>query len=137
MANDGDNNPPPEGINILNCSGNDNIYIINEVLNFYQRKLRVLKVNEVKNLSHHVFDADKLKEARKVLKDLWDWKKLVPIPEHKDVAKRLAEARLTRGTNVKLANDIIDFLQIEDSRLGITFLTQYCEEIPSSVHEMY
>ena len=94
MATDGDNNPAPPGINILNCNGDDNIYIINEVLNFYQRKLRVLKVNEVRNLSHHVFEVDQLKEARKVLKDLWDWKKLIPIPQHEDEVKRLAESNL-------------------------------------------
>ena len=57
----------------------------------------------------------------------------MPIPEHQEKVNRLTESRITRGTNFKLANDIIDFLQVEDSRMGITFLTEYCEEIPSKL----
>ena len=34
-----------------------------------------------------------------------------------------------------MASDIVNFLEVEDANLGITFLTINCEDIPSNVHE--
>ena len=135
MANNADNNPTTLGIDILKGDNDNKLYVINEVLNYYQRKLRVLGISAARNLSHFVFNTEKMLEARKLLNNLWTSKKLTPIPEHENIIKRLTESRSTRGTNVKIANDIIDFLQVEDSRLNIIFLTLNCEEIPSNVHE--
>ena len=50
----------PEGINLLKSDANGKIYVINEVLNFYQCKLKVLDRNQALSLAHHVFDGNKL-----------------------------------------------------------------------------
>ena len=71
MAGNANNSPPPQGLNLLKSVSDENIYIINEVCSFYQRKMRVLGVAAARRLSHHVFTAEKLKEAKKTLFDLW------------------------------------------------------------------
>ena len=38
MQENGNNNQPPEGIDILINEADGKIYVINEVLNYYQRK---------------------------------------------------------------------------------------------------
>ena len=64
--------PPPEGITFLKCDTTGDIYVVNEVLNFYQRKLRVLGKTVAVNLAHHIFDITVLAHAVKVLVELWD-----------------------------------------------------------------
>ena len=56
-------------------------------------------------------------------------------PKHVATVKKLIELRSLRGTNIRLALDVIEFLQLEDGRLDVIFLTLHCEEIPSRVHE--
>ena len=83
MAGRENNSPLPQGMNILKCTNDDdNTYVISEILNFYQRKMRVLGSGPVKKLSHHIFEAEKLYEARRILQELWTWRNLDPIPDH-------------------------------------------------------
>ena len=125
--------PLPEGINFL--KGDDGkIYVINEILNFYQCKLKVLKKTEALALAH-VFDEKKLVKAKEVLLKLWNWRKLTPSSQNVYVIKNLEEKRRYRGAKGRLASDIVNFLEVEDANLDITFLTINCEVIPSKVHE--
>ena len=59
--------PPPDGINFLKCDSTGKIYVVNEVLNFYQRKLRILDKTVAVNLAHHIFNITDLECAVKVL----------------------------------------------------------------------
>ena len=70
MANNADNNPTTLGIDILKGDNDNKLYVINEVLNYYQRKLRVLGISAARNLSHFVFNTEKMLEARKLLNNL-------------------------------------------------------------------
>ena len=60
MANDSEmpgnntNIPFPEGIQGMRCEADGKIYVINEILNFYQRKLSDLSIEQAFLLSHHV-----------------------------------------------------------------------------------
>ena len=58
MQENGNNNQPPEGIDILINEADGKIYVINEVLNYYQIKLRVLTKQQVLSLTHHVFNEE-------------------------------------------------------------------------------
>ena len=40
-----------------------------------------------------------------------------------------------RHGNYRMITDILEFLQLEDPRLKVTFLTLHCEDIPSKVTE--
>ena len=125
--------PLPEGIDIL--KGDDGkIYVINEILNFYQCKLKVLKKPEALALAH-VFDEKKLCNAKEVLLKLWNWRKLTPSTQNTYIIKNLEEKRKSRGAKGRMASDIVNFFEVEDANLGITFLTLNCEVIPSKVHE--
>ena len=135
MAGVENNNPLPQGVSILKCANDDKTYVVNEILNFYQRKMRVLGAGAVKKYSHHIFDHEKLYEARRILQELWTWRNLEPIPNHAAEVKKLMEPRQSRRINVRLALDIIEFLEKEGPRLDVCFLTMHCEEIPSKVHE--
>lgn len=135
MAAAVDINSLPQGVNILKSANDDKTFVINEVLNSYQRKMRVLGIGPVKNLSHHIFKPEQLNEARGILQKLWVWRNQEPIPKHVATVKKLIEPRSLRGTNIRLALDVIEFLQLEDGRLDVIFLTLHCEEIPSRVHE--
>ena len=74
MTGNTDLGPPPEGISFLKCDTTGDIYVVNEVLNFYQRKLRIMEKTVAVNLAHHIFDITDLSYAVKVLADLWEWK---------------------------------------------------------------
>ena len=50
MAGVENNNPLPQGVSILKCANDDKTYIVNEILNFYQRKMRVLGAGAVKKI---------------------------------------------------------------------------------------
>ena len=79
MADNNSNNTPrqrPEGVDILRSDSNGELYIVNTVLNYYQRKLRVLGVEDAKISAHHIFKPEKVNEARKVLEALWVWRGL-------------------------------------------------------------
>ena len=121
MAAAVDSNSPPQGVNILKSANDDKTFVINEVLNFYQRKMRVLGIDSVKNLSHHIFKPEQLNEARGILQKLWEWRNLEPIPKHVATVKKLIEPRSLRGINHRLALDVIEFLQVEDARLDVIF----------------
>ena len=125
----------PEGVSILKSNNDDKTYVVNEVLNYYQRKMRVVGAGPVKKYSHHIFKPNKLDEARQILQKLWAWRNLEPIPTHMDAVNKLITPRTMRGTNQRLALDIIEFLEKEDARLDVIFLTLCCEEIPSKIHE--
>ena len=125
--------PLPEGIDFL--KGDDGrIYVINEILNFYQCKLKVLKKPEALALAH-VFDEKKLFNAKEVLLKLWNWRKLTPSTQNTYIIKNLEEKRKSRGAKGRMASDIVNFFEVEDANLGITFLTLNCEVTPSKVHE--
>ena len=136
MAGQPTNNAAPEGVDILRSDKDGRIFVINEVLNYYQRKLNVLGFTDAKMLAHHVFNHEKVFEARKALNSLWLWLDLEPIPAHAKVVKNIA-ARRNRSSksNYRLVMDILEFLQVEDCRMNVTFLTLQCEDIPSQVTE--
>ena len=110
--------------------------MVNEVLNFYQRKLNVLDKAVVLNLAHNQFEQTELEQAKEILRKLWVWKNLTPSSPNEYIYKNL-EAKRQRGSNTKpsLARDIINFFEVEDRNLDVTFLTLKCEVIPSKVHE--
>ena len=128
-------NVPPVSFDILKNDSDGKIFVINEVLNYYQRKLNVLGPSDAKLLAHHVFTPEVVNEARKLLHAIWLWRDLPDIPAHTKVANMLIERRQLRQSNLLLSSDIIDFLQLEDARLKVTFLTLRCEDIPSKVTE--
>ena len=135
MQENGNNNQPPEGIDILKSEADGKIYVINEVLNYYQRKLRVLTKEQVLSLAHHVFDIEKLERAKEILHELWIWRKASPSTDNSYLIKNLSQRRKRRGGNVSNAQDIINFFHVEDANLNVIFLTLKCEDIPSKVHE--
>ena len=134
MQENGNNNQPPEGIDILINEADGKIYVINEVLNYYQRKLRVLTKQQVISLAHHVFNVEMIERAKKILHELWIWRKASPSTENDYIIKNLAVKRRNRGPNAKIANDIINFFHVEDAKLNVILLTLKCEDIPSKVH---
>ena len=135
MQGNADLGSPPDGINILKCDNIGDTYVVNEVLNFYQRKLRILDKAVAVNLAHHIFEFDDLVYAAKVLADLWEWKKLTPSTPNDYIIKHLSGRRLARACKTTIATDIINFFNAEDANLNIRFLTYECEKIPSPVHE--
>ena len=135
MAGSDDQGPPPEGISILKGGLEGEMFVVNEVLNFYQRKIKLLGHNQAVNLSHHVFKHDMLQEAKLLLKKLWEWRKCTASSGNEYVIKSLDERRSRSGANVRIAQDIINFLHLEDLNLNIIFLTLKCEDIPSIIHE--
>ena len=129
------NRPLPPGINILKDGTGENIYVINTVVNYYQRKMQVLTQQQVESLPHSKFGRAKLIEAKDLLTALWEWKGLPTTDENKNAIENLGRWRRGNTNTFRLAKDIIEFLQIEDVNLGIQFLTLNCEDIPSSVLE--
>ena len=125
----------PEGINLLKCGNTGDTYVVNELLNFYQRKLRILGKSVAVNLAHHIFEVDDFVYAVKVLADLWEWKKLSPSTSNDYVIRNLQGRRRIGACRTKAANDIINFFEAEDANLNIRFLTLECEKIPSPIHE--
>ena len=75
MADNTTHDSLPEGINLLKSEVDGKIYVINEVLNFYQCKLKILGKTQALSLAHHVFDKVKLAEAKDLLLNLWNWRK--------------------------------------------------------------
>ena len=126
--------PALEGINILK-DGEGNIYVVNEILSFYQRKLRVLGHQATLILSHHVFGHEKLNLAKLQLKRLWEWRKCEPCTPNDYIIKNLSVRRNQRNKKTRIAEDIIHFFNVEDRNLNIVFLTLKVEEIPSNIHE--
>ena len=130
--------PLPEGINILKNDRSDELFVINEVLNFYQRKLAVINKAAVFNLAHNQFEQKELEQAKEILKKLWEWKKLSPSTSNDYIIKNLSARRPNRGNKhvkLTLAKDIINFFDVEDRKLNVRFLPLKCEKIPSKVHE--
>lgn len=135
MAGNVIENPFPEGINGLKCATNGKLYVINEILNFYQRKLSILTIDQALLLSHHLFEKELLEEAKQILKSLWDWRKCEPSSDNIYIIRNLAIRRNAKGAKSAIAKDIIKFLQVEGVNLGISFLTMNCEIIPSKILE--
>ena len=123
------------GITILKDENDGKTYVINEILNYYQCKLKVFTKDQAVSLSHHLFDEKKLEEAKSILLKLWNWKKPTPSSENGYIIKHLDVRRKGTGQCTKLATDIINFLSVEDVNLGIVFLTLNCNMIPSKVNE--
>ena len=71
----------PEGIICMESDGK--MYVINEVLNFYQRKISNLHKDAAKALAHHLFELDTLCEAKQLLLTLWTWRKCKPSTDNK------------------------------------------------------
>ena len=83
--------PLPEGIQVMKSDGK--IYVIDEILNFYQRKLCNSTVEEVKALGHHVFQLETMQRSKEVLLALWKWRKCVPSSENNHITKNLEQIR--------------------------------------------
>ena len=132
MAGAENNNSPVE-FEILRSDSNGEAYVINTVLNFCQRKLRVYGLQDAKLLAHHVFNPVEVNQAREILHALWLWRDLPSIADHDKVVSKLTERRQLRHSNFRLVSDILEFFEKEDSRLQVTFLTLKCEDIPSKV----
>ena len=79
--------PLPEGINILRNDRSGELFVINEVLNFYQRKLFVFDKAAALNLAHNQFEQKDLEQAKELLKKLWEWKKLSPSTNNHYIVK--------------------------------------------------
>ena len=47
--------PPPDGFDILKSDTSGKLYVVNELLNFYQRKLCLMTKTQAVNLAHHKF----------------------------------------------------------------------------------
>ena len=92
-------------------------------------------MEQVLLLPHHMFDLGLLTEAKKVLLDLWNWRKCVPSSENTWVIKGLETKRKVREGKSDTARDIIKFFEIEDANLKVIFLTKKCELIPSKILE--
>ena len=58
---------PPEGVQILKTENGNQIFVINEVLNYYQRKCNIFTGDEALSLGHHTFDSRRMEAAKKVL----------------------------------------------------------------------
>ena len=129
------NIPFPEGIQGMRCESDGKLYVLNEILNFYQRKLSLLTQEQAFLLAHHVFEYDALHKAKETLLALWKWKKCEPSTTNTYIIKNLETRRKKRGGKTQSAHDIIKFLQVEDVKLNITFLTMKCEMIPSEILE--
>ena len=127
--------PHPDHIVLWKNDITGKTYVINEVLNYYQRKSRTLTRVQANNLPHHEFEITALEKAKQILLDLWNWKGLVPSIPNDYIIKNLAQTRLRKRAKPKLANDILSFLETEDGNLDIIFLTEHCEVIPTSIHE--
>ena len=135
MAHGNLNNTAPQGVDILKSETNGEIYVINDVLSYYQRKLRVLGIAEAKVLAHYLFEPKKVNEAREVLHAIYTWRGLEPTSTNAKVVNNIIAARSFRNGNYRLVIDILEFLQMEDCNLNVTFLTLCCEDIPSKVTE--
>ena len=125
----------PEGIEILKRVNDDKIFVTNSVLNYYQRKMSVLTIDQVRRLGHHCFTIEQLEEAKLTLLKLWRWKNRTPSTTNQYIIKNLGPRRKVRLTCSVLARDIIEFLEIEDGNLNVVFLTLKCEELPAKIHE--
>ena len=77
----------PLGITILKDENDGKTYVINEILNYYQCKLKVFTKDQAVSLSHHLFDEKKLEEAKSILLKLWNWKKPTPSSENGYIIK--------------------------------------------------
>ena len=86
--------PPPDHIVLWKNDSTGKTYVINEVLNYYQRKTRILTRVQTGNLPHHEFELDKLELAKQMLLDLWNWKTLVPSIPTDYIIKNLGQSRL-------------------------------------------
>ena len=126
----------PEGIDILKSESSGKLYVINELLNFYQRKLCILGKLQARNLAHHKFKLEEFEAALELLNSLWTWKKLTPSSSNEYIIKGIGNRRRAKKNVCRtMASDIINFLEVEDANLNVCFLTVNCEKIPSSVHE--
>ena len=135
MASSTDIGPPPDGIVLLQGSRPGYTYVVNELLNYYQRKASLLNGAQMALLPHHEFSIEKFESAKATLLALWQWKKLTPSSTNHYIIRNLEPRRMNGNIKPKIAEDIMKFLEVEDGNLSITFLTLNCEEIPSIVHE--
>ena len=127
--------PFPEGVHAMKCESDGKLYVINEILNFYQRKLSNLTAEAVKLCAHHLFKLEEIHQAKSILLKLWNWKKCQPSTENTYIIKGLGTKRQGQNGKKSSADDIINFLNVEDANLDIIFLTLKCEKIPSKVTE--
>ena len=70
--------PVPEGLEILKSDLSGELYVINEVLNFYQRKLSVLDKAAAYNLAHNQFEQKELEQAKEIIKKALGMEKVKP-----------------------------------------------------------
>ena len=128
----------PDGIDILESKSSGKLYVMIELLNFYQRKRCLLTKLQLSKLAHHTFKETEFEAALKLLNSLWTWKGLSPSSDNDYVIRHIGERR-RNGTEMKrvltMATDILNFFELEDKNLDISFLTEECEKIPSPVHE--
>ena len=124
--------PIPEGIDILKSESSGKLYVVNELLNYYQRKLCILNRLQAFNLAHHVFKVHEFEAALKLLNSLWIWKQLNPSTSREYVVRNIGERRRPKNKTLTMAKDIITFLEVEDKNLNISFITVECEKNPFS-----
>ena len=71
MAGAENKNNSPVEFEILRSDSNGETFVINTVLNFCQRKLRVYGLQDAKLLAYHVFNPMEVNQAREILHALW------------------------------------------------------------------
>ena len=130
-----DANPSPEGIKLLRNENDEKVYVVNTVLNYYQRKLDHLHRQATLLLPHHLWKQDQLVNARSILLKLWVWRGGARSSDNEWIYKNLEPRRVNKRSNKALATDMINFLEVENANLKVTFFTQECENTPSPVHE--
>ena len=83
----------PNGIDILKSESSGKMFVINELLNFYQRKLCILGRHQALNLAHHKFEQEEFEVALELLNSLWTWKKLSPSSPNDYILKGIGNRR--------------------------------------------
>ena len=83
--------PPPDGIDILKSNTSGKLYVVNELLNFYQRKLCLMTKTQAVNLAHHKFKVEEFEAALKLLSSLWVWKQLTPSSDNGFILRNIGD----------------------------------------------
>ena len=97
----------PEGIDILKCESSGKMYVINELLNFYQRKHCILGRIQALNLAHHKFELEEFEATLELLNSLWTWKKCTPSSPNDYIIRGIGKRRRAKkNARRTMASDI-------------------------------
>ena len=112
MASSTDIGPPPDGIVLLQGSRPGYTYVVNELLNYYQRKASLLNGAQMALLPHHEFSIEKFESAKAILLALWQWKKITPSSPNHYIIRNIGPRQMYGNIKPKIAKDIMKFLEL-------------------------